>query len=444
MFSNKSGSLNSYFTQSDLRSSYKYVALVSHSRHVIKISSDLSDTLIVSTDWLLTMKLCNENFHALYFEAGLQNWNDEKLESELYLRANDWVFIDGIDRTKYRGVSLGKLFVRDISYIYISYERLKQSLTNICSTYKPQQIFFYDFRSEVGLLDCQIKSELVSEICSIYGARFVDFSDCVDGNDDEFPQKQVYGSSKPPDVSFPMLRKVFDLFWELLSALLTTRNHTRKKIAVMTGGHLAQILSLEIPNKEIIPIYFSSVLKKSPIVLAKTILRGGYLSSSLTNTESKVNFSIIENIRKIYNDYWNRTECSKLDKFVRRFIATNIFESSRIKFYCSQIDSTKTFLDKHKPYRILLDSVLSPNSRIPMELSKQMGIKVDYIWHGFIQQIILFDALGGDSRSEVLVDRIYTWGSYNERWLENVEWKGEFIRVGNPITQKYITDSKLI
>ncbi len=214
----------------------------------------------------------------------------------------------------------------------------------------------------------------------------------------------------------------------------------KDKIVIMTGGHLAQILNSERGIEGFRPVFFSSVLSKSPRAILKTLMKGGYLARDLKKSEKQVDVNRLKEIYCTYNAFWGSTQdnVNSLTRIIRKYVVNNIFSSNRIKSYCAQIESTNCFLDRHKPKRILLDSVFHPDSRIPMELSNMKDIKVDYIWHGFWQHIVYFDALGGDPRCKVLVDRVYTWGEQNERWLESVKWKGEQVRVGNPFARKYL------
>jgi len=387
------------------------------------------------------MELSKQGIDAVYFELGLQGWDGDGLESELYLRANDWVFLDGVDRSKYRGVSLGKLFSRDISFIYTSFSRLSKSLAFFCEKYKPKDIYFFDFRSEVGMLDGKAKLSIVSNVCSEYDIGLINCSDFPAGDDNEFPQKLVYGNNSGQIKPKNLIKSIYYSVWCLISDVLNFTRAKRNRVVIMTGGHLAKVLSRQNFSFKTEFIYFIPVLKKSPVALLKTLLNGNILKKFPTISERKHRVEL-ECIYDIYNDYWDKSDQTLLDKVVSNYIKANIFGKSRIEFYCSQIDATSVFLNATSPKKILIDSVFGADSRVPMELANQLGIKVEYIWHGFWQHVIRFDALSGDIENPPIVDRVYTWGEQNERWLEAVGWNGENKRVGNPFVQKYVSTAK--
>lgn len=431
--------LNSYYSvHGKLKEQYDYVILVSHSRHVSKIITPKEKTLVVSSDWLLMNKLDQLGYYAIYFEYGLRNWGEQELESQLYIRTNDWLYINGVDETIYNGVSLGKLFARDISLVYISYTRLNGALLYICDQFEPKKIFLYDYRSEFDFLDEISKLEIVEEVCQQRGIELVNSTDCPNASDDEFPQLPIYGNNAVPVESYRFLRNLYGSLIEFLSVIVRSVATKRSKVLVMTGGHLSQILSKYTKSENITPVYFSSVLTKRPREILLSIWRGSYLAKRLLADIEEANDEVVQQIIDRYLKHWDGRNPDVITTIVRRYITTNIFGSKRIRFYTAQIDLTQRFLIRHQPKRVLLDSVFAAESRILMEIAKSIGVKVDYIWHGYWMHIIGFDALGGDPRTQTLVDRVYTWGEQNERWLDAINWQGENVRVGNPFGQKYL------
>ena len=437
--------LASYFTVcSKLKKQYDNLILVSHRRHVSKIVTPKEKTLIVSSDWLLIKDLNQNGYDAVYFEYGLRDWGEQELESQLYIRTNDWLYINGVDKSKYNGVSLGQLFSRDISLVYLSYARLSAALSCMCVEFKPKKIFLYDYRSEFELLDEFSRIKIVEEVCRQHVVHLVNSADCPGADDDEFPQLPIYGGSKAPVENYRWLRGFYGLVIEFISAMLRGLTPKRDKVLVMTGGHLAQTLSKYATSKTITPIYFSSLLIKKPGEVLRTIWRGSYLARRLYTNIDDVNYEAVQQITESYLKHWEKDKPDVLRMIVRRYITRNVFSSERIRFYTSQIDLTKKFLLKHQPKRVLLDSIFGADSRIPMEIAKAMGAKIDYIWHGYWTHIIFFDALGGDPRSKTLVDRVYSWGEQNERWLDAINWQGECVRVGNPFAQKYLKKRRAV
>ena len=436
--------LVSYFSmRRKLRDHYDYLALVSQKRDVSKIITPKEKTLVISSDWLLIRELEQCGYDVVFFEYGLRNWGEQELESKLFIRANDWLYINGEDKSLYKGVSLGKLIVREISFVIVGYARLNGALTKICEEFKPKKVYFYNFQSEFSQLDERSILDIVDEVCCQFRAELIIFEDCSEHKDKDFSQSLNYGNHKVPEESYRFLRDFYGVIVEFLSILVRTFTSKKAKVVICTGGHLAQILSKYTKSNNITPIYFSNVLSKNPIDVLSAVLRGAYLARRLNRDVPNVKRKVIAELVDVYLDYWDGAQTNLQTKLVRSHIRNKVFDTELLEYYASVIDLTQRFLRKHQPKRILLDSVLSANSRIWMELAKSERIKVDYIWHGHWEHIIYMDPLGGDVRSEACVDRVYTWGEQNEKWLQAICWKGECIRTGSPFSQKYLSAKKV-
>lgn len=110
-----------------LRDQYQRLILISHPRHAENLAPD-ANALIVSSDWLLWKRLMSDGVHCIHYEWGWDYPADGELNSDLYLRAIDWVFAGGEDATEFRGVSLGQLLVIPVSRVIREYEKLNRFL----------------------------------------------------------------------------------------------------------------------------------------------------------------------------------------------------------------------------------------------------------------------------------------------------------------------------
>ena len=437
--------LKSYFHKDQgLKKSYRYMALVSHMRHLPFITTPKEETLIVSSDWLLLDFLDKNNYDSLYYEYGLLNINESELEADMFIRCNDWIYLDGIDQSIYMGVSLGRLFARDISYIYIIYTRLYEALSNIIRIFKPEKIYLFDYRSEVGLLDDKSKVLIVEEVCQKKNIEFINLIDSPNPDDESFPQYSDYGLHDTVKIKYTLVKKLYSYWIDLASSMFSKFFTEHNKVALMCGGHLAQVLldQKHISSKRL--IVFASTVSRNPKKVFSSLIKGVYFSKPI-HSNRKINFEILNEIVSKYKHAWQKEPDDVLTKIVRSYILKNVLSSKRIKNYCVQIDGAQHFYDKHKPEQILVDSLIGPDSRIAIELASKLNITVNYIWHGMWLQIMHFDAFGGDKRSKTLVNRVFSWGEQNDNWLNAANWRGDTIRVGGPFISKYsnITHKKL-
>ena len=95
-----------------------------------------------------------------------------------------------------------------------------------------------------------------------------------------------------------------------------------------------------------------------------------------------------------------------------------------------------------KPTRVLVDSVFGPDSRIVLDLCARLKIPVDYVAHGYWEHQIYFDTISGDQLLSPRVDRIFSWGAQQERWLKAINWRGKIERVGCTIAPEYLGEAE--
>ncbi len=128
-----------------LRDSYERIALVSHPRHLDQLGAPDRSTLVIATEWLTWWEAKNKGYHVTHYESRLAPWPDEIGRFEdIYLKACEWIYVDGKDATQYKGVSLGQAFGTAATLAWMAATRLDFAINKICSEVRPSEMILFD------------------------------------------------------------------------------------------------------------------------------------------------------------------------------------------------------------------------------------------------------------------------------------------------------------
>ena len=153
-----------------LKTQYRRLVLVSDMEQALGDRDD--DTLLVTSDWLAWRKLCDQGAHALHYEAMLGDWPEALGDADdHFIDSSAWVYVDGVDVTLFRGVSLGKQFNRHMCYLRAAYYRQWHALDRLCERYRPEEIVFHDMRVETDIMDRDTIADLVRDVADGRGLR---------------------------------------------------------------------------------------------------------------------------------------------------------------------------------------------------------------------------------------------------------------------------------
>ena len=419
---------------------YSTMALVPHKQQIPKLGSLCSPLLVVSFDYNLTFELRDLGYEAIYFESGLVDWDDQNLGSELYLRANEWVNLNGIDQTKFNEVSLGRLFARQTSYLMISYHRIRAAIYNLTKVFCPKSVALLDCKNEFGLLHEKHRLMLVQEVCLELDVQLINLFDPIHDDDDYFPQFAIYGGVGFKRTSSDYLRGVFEFACSLASRF-KRREPKQRSIIVFCGGHVSrQLIFNKHPTNTEFVLFPSLFPKKHRIFryLVKENLRFEVAPSLIATLKMLKKNKKIAQIKATYRKEWEKAESSGCERVLREFLDEEVFESNKLNFFLSLIHEIQNLLTNIKPNRVLVDSVFGPESRIVLDLCASLKIPVDYVAHGYWEHKIYFDTLCGDHLLPPRVDRVFSWGSQQERWLKAINWGGKIERVGCTIASEHV------
>ena len=423
-----------------LRDRYARLALVAHERHLAHLDRADTDTLIVSSDWLLWQKAAAEGWHCIPAEWGIVHWQgSDTLDTDLRIRANDWVYVDGHDATLFRGTSLGKLFVT--VRILAAGVRMERALSPLIKAFCPRELIFFDFRAESNNLDAESRRLFASSVASDHGVAVRDRSDPVDAADPGLPMvpedfnAPIEGTRRR--ISKQALVIAFGGVLHAYSRVVQGLCRHRRDVLIMLNPSLSVPLMKTYAGGPVRPVLFSRNQPKNPGFLWSCVKKGALLIAALPCRLSAAEKTALRDMIGTLERAWAKPT-SRLEELARGYARIHFLNEDTLFALARQVKEAERVLRVHSPSRIVVDGVKNPPYRTYIELAHGMGIPVDYIWHSpYAPERLKVDALGGDPRCPPLVSRQLSWGNTNDEWLDAIGAGCERVRVGYPIGEAY-------
>ncbi|MDP6785644.1 MAG: hypothetical protein QGI13_00810 [Rhodospirillales bacterium] len=423
-----------------LKDRYVRLALVTHERHLAQLDRGDTDTLIVSSDWLLWQKAAAEGWHCIPAEWGILAWQgSDTLHTDLRIRANEWVYVDGRDATLFRGASLGKQFVT--VRVLAAGVRMERALSALIETFCPKELVFFDFRAESNTLDAESRRFIALTVADGQGVTVRDRSDPVDANDPGLPMvaedfnAPTEGSGS--GLSRRALVMVFGGIFHAYSRVVHGLSRRRRNVLIMLNTSLSVPLMESYAGGAVRPVLLSANQSKKPSFVWSCIKKGALLIATLpcrlTATEKKAVRDIIATLEGA----WMKP-APLVEELARRYARKCFLNEDTLFALAREVKKAERVLRVFSPSRLVVDGVKNPPYRTYVELAHENGIPVDYIWHSpYVPERLKVDALGGDPRCPPLVSRQLSWGNTNDEWLNAIGAVCQRVRVGYPLGEAY-------
>lgn len=403
-----------------LQASYDRFVMISHRRHIPQARAAGDRTLIFTTDWL-TWRLCVEaGLEAVHFEGLLDEWPSERGDpTEAHRHSWEWVYRDGKDVTLFNGVSLGKLFVRNISWVYHAAARQFYAMDRACTRWKPREIILIGLRAELDLLSEATIRQLARDVARRHGIAVVERLDTPAGDDIGLPDRND-GYGVP--LQGPAFKAaVRNLFCEALDGICRLRNFVlRKRRSVLIVSNWSTVRGLLDEMRSSDAVRAAIVighLPKRPAAVWDWFRRGvtmiGHPSVELSAAERNA----VDVIGDRIEAGWT-TPVTGMEATLREFVKTNILRSGWLHLQARETKRWQLLLHRHQPERVVVGDATNSLCRLIAEVARDQGIPIDELLNGLFVTPQRYDARTGDRYSRPVVDRLLSWGAQNNDWLD--------------------------
>ncbi len=424
-----------------LHDRYGRVAFVSHPRHLTQPGMALDDTLVVSTNWLLWQDCLRRGLHCVHADLGLVDWDSRVLGNDVFLRANDWMYVDGRDVTLFRGVSLGRKYIRESALVLTDFERLRQSVEGIARRFRPDELVYFDYRTYFDQLCPEDKLYAFETIADKLKCRLVDRSDPMDSSDPELPAcLAVVPDGAPPRTARGRLRDALLIAFERFAAGVSRLRRVlggRKPSVLFLAGHLTTVPLLQrFDGGPFFPLFLATWLPhKARLWSIVRFLAKGVLA--IRRPLCDLGDDDRAQIREIHAQIARALSKAKADNAVpvrhlaRRLTVASLCERAKL------VKVAEAVMGRHAPDYVFTDGLQNPFVTTFVEAAKLHGSAVIASWHGPYYQDVKIELFGSDPRVSPLADYCFTWGGVNEEWLEAIGARTRKLRTGCPFRMLY-------
>lgn len=434
------------------------MSLISLPHHLESVVDD-GDTLIVSCDWLTWQRCKKEGLPCVYFESEIDTKKIKSDPADLFVRSYEWVFSKNKDLTEFHGVSIGRIFVREIYPFFTWPDKLEPALRGLIEKFKPHEIVYFEFRADTVVFDPISLMSLTKEVAEECGVKFINKMDPTERNDPYLPfvnsGKVSFFENKPPPI-----RRFVQWAYEkvlVLTSRLLAKDKKENPSILFYGTHLNGLPLIHSLNKVDTKLsYFVEQLpnKRHFFHLLRAFRAGLVLVERPGVSLGKEDIRQLEIIKQRVLAHWAKTTEDAFGTILKDYIRKNILESNRLLDAARTVLFAEKFFKENNISLLFTDGMQNPVSTTLMAIANKNDIKVALTWHGLYTIDIKFDIFGSDPRIPSVVDYCLTWGAAHEAWLENITANVRKIRCGNmiaaqsysrpPATKKKPTDRSVL
>ncbi|MSO54330.1 MAG: hypothetical protein EXQ90_04290 [Rhodospirillales bacterium] len=408
------------------------------------VDPDRSDILLVCSDWLLWQDLRRRGTHAVFAPAVSVESTTKSGDSDIYNSVNDWVYLNGQDATRFRGVSLGRKFVFPIAMLLSEHIKLAAALDALTRRYGPSQYIYRDYRTDRSNLDPDDRQALVNILAARHGVDVINRRDPVADDEQVVPalphaRWALLGRGSDARRWRTRIEKWMVRFLDFLARCRLQGARSRKRVLIaataltsvpLIDGRRAgdkaipMIVGRWLPNKRDARLFFRR--------LRKGLLPVDAPASTLDRSES----DFMNMIEHQFAEAW-RHKASNDIEILRGIVRKYVLASKRLAVAAAEVKWAEGLLARWRPDGVLTDGLQNSMSMTLLEVARRHNIPTAAMWHSPHYHDVKLDVFGSDLRSESLAAAALTWGVANESWLERTRAQSHIVRTGSVAAAQY-------
>lgn len=421
------------------------MVFVTRRHHFEEIADPGDDTLVVSANWILWQEALARGMHCVHTHLGLVDWDTSELDSDLWLSAYDWVYVDGADLTLFNGISLGRKFAKEISFVMADIARLDRIFRALITRFEPLEIVYFDCKTDTGYLGYTYRVSLIETICSDCGVGFLNRSAPEEDSIREMPINRFAGLMQKKETTRDRVREaareVFGFTADLVCRLLRFGDK-RRNFVLMLNTHLNTLPLLNAYDGRFVrPMLLANWFpNKSDIRSMLHALRKGVLLVHTRRKRLSANeLAQVEAICDRFRALWAKEKAPPKEEILRRYVLDNVLLPGRLAEKAQEVKWAQALIRRHRPDEVFSDGLTNPLIKTVFEVATEMGLRTNSTLHGQFIQPTKIEIFGCDPRVPSVVSRCLTWGAVHEKWLDSIGAKCQMVRTGNLISGKYRT-----
>lgn len=418
-----------------LRERYEDLALVSHPRHLAGI--EVGDhTLVVACDWLAWWAAMERGLDALHLEAGLMEDAEADAErDDLFVTANAWAY-DGAscDLSRFRGVSLARLFTRETSLFLLSWYQQTKALHWFLARFRPKCVRLFDWRTEFGLLPAALARAEVARACDAAGARLKDAWDAPSMSSGAFPFMRPYRvlprSALLTTTPRTVLRAIYAAAADALTRITAAGGqgilllHSNRSVHNLVDGYRR--------NAAYHPLVIAERYKKTFAFIRECMVKGVRLIRMPSDRLRPAEQRELEEVAATLAAHLAPGRRSGMNEALAAYVRQEVLRPDRLQHAARAVVTAERLLDRVRPGRVVVSDYMNPYTHEFIELAHQRGIPVDFAPHGMRTSDAVHETLVGSRLAPPMISRMLAPGPQSLTYLDRHPNGARGVCIGYP------------
>lgn len=416
-------------------SKFLRLALVASPGHLDSLGAPDPLTLVVTSEWLTWRLAEDRGFKAVHYEALLTPWPESLGDPlELYRWGCSWMYRDGKDPTLFLGVSLGRQFASDVTYLRYAFERLAFAIDRLCDLYRVEEILFIDIRDLSDVLTAEVKRILLEEIADKRGIKLIERASERAGTNKDFHFKAVYGKADEPEKRWrTAARTTYTIILDMASWLLWRLRNAPPSVLLWVNVLSLGPLVDAWKGGRFAPVILSGAAPKNLKMISKCLQTGISLAhlplGHLTGHERQEVDAIISGIEKRWSD---APPSDVAERALRLFVRERVFKTGRMHEMACRIKAYDRLFRRWRFARVVVGDLDNAWSRILSELARKFDGKTDEMPNGVFLVDMKNSARCGDQGMKATLTRQLSWGDASRQWLRGIGSPADCVTTGYP------------
>jgi hypothetical protein len=417
---------------------YERMILVSHIGQLNHPSIKKPGTFVLTTDWLVWRRLLRGNIPCAHFEGLLRRWPTEITNpDDLFIMANTWMYESGKDVTRFRGVSLGKLYCTSIAILNRAHIRIGFALDQALVRWRPSTLIHVDCYADFGTLSPEARRELVAGVAARHNIPILEDLAPLERAKHVLEAEDAYDPAEPEQRGWrARVIAAYSLIVDAVTGVAnkSMRNGKHRAVYVYHNPNMTTALLAAARGTEVLPVVSADVMPKRVDFLAQCLRDGvrlAYVSPpKLRKGDRERLVAMARDVRRVLaKDHPNITPS------LRHFVIGTLMDGGQFERCAAIVNSIADMLDRVRPSRILVGDAGNLVCRTLLECGREKGIPCDELLNGIFFSPTRWDVRNGDGVNGPLIARLLTWGEANELWHAQSGSTVPTERTGNPVTQ---------
>ncbi|MCC7016141.1 MAG: hypothetical protein IT564_02925 [Rhodospirillales bacterium] len=416
-----------------LKDRYDRITLISHRRHLPHLDPRDTRTLVLSTDWLAWRQCLDNGIACLHFEALLDEWPAARGDpDDIHMRRCDWMFREGRDLTLFHGISLGKLFIRDVAMACGAFERIWHALDRAIRRFEPTELLLHDLRAEHDLLDGSVKVWMVEELAKRHDLQLIARPDVPPADDPGFSERNDgFGVSDPESPVRPALREIYAEAIDTVFRIGRRGAPPLGKVLLVLNWLTMRSLIRSHRDSGLAPAMLAGHMPKG-LASLRTWWRDGV---ALVNPPPARLDSADRRSLAVIRAEIESGEAAPGDAAAAArhlFILHRILAAGRLERRALEVKRYLKLFRRHRFARVVVGDATNGFCRMIADCARAAGVATDELPNGMFVTRQRYDARLGDGAAAPAIQRELSWGPLTDRWLETTGVRVPRVTVGYP------------